>query len=63
MKTLAKYHVCIRSVIGEKLEGKLPGLSRNRPQDLLNNSTTRPTIGGGGGGGGVKFSNCHCSGV
>ena len=29
-------------------------------EELLNNSTTRPTMGKGGGG--VKFSNCHCSG-
>ena len=39
MKTLAKYHVCYHCVIGEKTfkniligPGKLPGLSRNRPQ-------------------------------
>ena len=38
MKTLAKYHVCNRCVIGEKTFeniltgcGKLPGLSRNGP--------------------------------
>ena len=40
MKTLAKYHVCNHCVIGEKTfkniligPGKLPGLSRNGPQD------------------------------
>ena len=40
MKTLAKYHVCNRYVIGGKTfnniligPGKLPGLSRNAPQE------------------------------
>ena len=44
MITLANYHACNHCVIGEKTfkniligPGKLPGLSRNGPQELFSN--------------------------
>ena len=48
MKALAKYLVCNHCVIGEKTfeniligPGKLPGLSRNGPQDFRETDTRR----------------------